>query len=124
MASTMRWLSASEIIASPAPRSAAAAEGAAPAGEAAAPGEAPTGAPPGTRPAPRARHGQDNGSARATAAAWIGLRLLTAPPCDAADDNKDDHHQEQECQHIGQTGLIVGGPPGARLPFLRIATER
>src|SRR5580704_12459765 len=119
MASTMRWLSASEIIASPAPRSATAAEGAATAGK-----TAPIGAPPGTGSAPRARHGQDNGSARATAAAWIALRLLTAPPCDTADDNKDDHHQEQECQHIGQIGLIVGALLGARLPFLGIDGDR
>src|SRR5580700_8207728 len=102
MASTMRWLSASEIIASPAPRSATAAEGA----------------------ATRARHGQDNGSARATAAAWIALRLLTAPPCDTADDNEDDDHQEQECQHIGQTGLIVGALLGARLPLFGIDGDR
>src|SRR5436309_156308 len=40
MASTMRRFSVSVIIASPAPRSTAAAEGAAPAGEAAAPGDA------------------------------------------------------------------------------------
>src|SRR5262249_29392098 len=95
------------------------------AGKAATARESATGIPPGIGAAPRARHWQDNGSARRTTATpGIGLHLLLPPPCDAADDNEDDHHQEQECQHIGHVGLIVRTLSSARLPFLRIDRDR
>src|SRR5713226_4709251 len=115
MASTMRWLSASEIMASPAARGATATEGAAATGEAAG------GAAPG-RPgrAPRARHRQDDRSARAPSPPRPGLRLPAALSCDAAHDDEEGHHEEQKCQQVGQARLIVRAALGARLPFLGI----
>src|SRR5262245_20285577 len=117
MASTIRWLSASEIMASPAPRSAATAEGAAAPGETTAktPGRA---TPRGTGPAPRARHRQDDRSAQAPSLGGSSLRPTL--PCDAAHDHEEDHHEKQKCQQVGYFGLVVRTLLGTRLPFLGV----
>jgi len=104
-------------MASPAPRSAATAEGAATTGETAAKATG-RAAPRGTGPAPRARHRQDDRSAQASAPRGTGLRPTLS--CDAAHDHEQDHHEEQKCQQVGYVGLVVRALFGTRLPFLRI----
>src|ERR1700746_114968 len=82
MASTMRRLSMSEIIGSPAPRGAATAKRAATTGE-------PTGeAGPGG--ASRARDRYEDRPARVSARSWAGLRVSAALPGNAAYDHEED----------------------------------
>src|SRR5262245_11146610 len=118
MASAMRRLSMSEIITSPAPRGAAAAERAAPAGEAAAPREA---AGPGrTRRSPRTRDRDEDRSARASSRSCAGLRVSAASAGDTADNPEETEQKEQKRENIEEARLVIRSLFGARLPFLGI----
>src|SRR5215469_15761417 len=122
MASAMRRLSTSEIITSPAPRGAAAAERAAPAGEAAAPREA---AGPGrTRRSPRARDRNEDRPACASSRSCACLRVSAALAGDAADDHEENEQKEQKRENIEEARLVVRSLFGARLPFLGIDRHR
>src|SRR5262245_2264301 len=105
MASAMRRLSTSEIITSPAPRGAAAAERAAPAGEAAAPrdrappaGEAAApreAAGPGrARRSPRTRDRNEDRSACAPSRSCAGLSVSAASAGDTADNHEENENKE------------------------------
>src|SRR6516165_4594812 len=88
MASTMRALSNSEIIALPAPGGAAAPERAA-AGEAAAPREA-----AGPRRARRTRDRDEDRSARASSRSCAGLRVSAVLAGDTADNHEENEHND------------------------------
>src|SRR6516225_3293166 len=115
MASTMRALSNSEIIALPAPGGAAAPERAAAAGEAAAPREA---AGPGR--SPRTRDRDEDRSACASSRSCAGLRVSAVLAGDTADNHEENEQKEQKGEDIEEAWLVVRSSFGARLPFLRI----
>src|SRR6516162_10250275 len=118
MASTMRALSNSEIIALPAPGGAAAPERAAAAGEAAAPREA---AGPGrARRSPRTRDRDEDRSACASSRSCAGLRVSAVLTGDTADNHEENEQKEQKGEDIEEAWLVVRSSFGARLPFLRI----
>src|SRR6516164_98342 len=118
MASTMRALSNSEIIALPAPGGAAAPERAAAAGEAAAPREA---AGPGrARRSPRTRDRDEDRSACASSRSCAGLRVSAVLTGDTADNHEENEQKEQKGEDIEEAWLVVRSSFGARLPFLGI----
>src|SRR5262245_57848107 len=122
MASTIRRLSTSEIIALPAPRCAATAERATAAGEPAR--EAAGGAGPrGVRRPPRARDRDED------RAAWASPRcgarpVLTALSGDAAHDHEENEQEQHERENIDQARLVVRSLFCALLPFVRIDRYR
>src|SRR5262245_60969102 len=122
MASTMRALSNSEIIALPAPGGAAAPERAAAAGEAPAPGEA---AGPGrARRSPRTRDRDENRPALTPSRSGAGLRVSAASASDTADNHEENEQKEQKRENIEEARLVIRPLFGTRLPFLRIDRHR
>src|SRR5262249_36714855 len=118
MASTMRTLSTSEIIASPASRGAAAAERATAAGEAA------SSRPGGARRPPRTRNRDKDRSPCASPWSCAALRVSAALPGDAAHDHEENEQEEHEGEDIDEAGLVVWPLLGARLPFLGVDRYR
>src|SRR5262245_21746549 len=103
-ASAMRRLSRSEIMTSPTPRGAAAAERAAPAGEAA-PREA---AGPGrARRSPRTGDRDEDRPARASSRSGAGLSVSTASAGDTADNHEENEQKEQKRENIEEARLVV-----------------
>src|SRR5215468_10986768 len=118
MASTMRALSNSEIIALPAPGGAAAPERAAAAGEAAASREA---AGPGrARRSPRTGDRDEDRSACASSRSCAGLRVSAPLAGNTADDHEENEQKEQKRKDIEQARFVVRALFGARLPHLGI----
>src|SRR5262245_29339358 len=119
MASTMRNLSASEIIALPAPRGPAAHERAAAAGK---PAAEPTGRarPGGPRRPPRARNRDEDRAAGASSGSRTGLCVSTVAPGDAAYNHEENEQEEHEHENIDEGRFVVRPLSGARLPCLRI----
>src|SRR5262245_20516570 len=99
IASTMRAFSLSEIIASPASRGTTAPERAPATGEAAT-REAASTSPRGARRAPRARHRDENRSARTSSRSCAGLRVSLALAGDAAHDHEENKQKERKREEI------------------------
>src|SRR5215468_173751 len=119
MASTMRALSSSEIIASPASRGAAAAKRASTPGEAPATGPAAAG-PRGAGRPPRAWDRDEDRSPCGPSRSCAGLRISAALFGDAAHDHEENKQEEHAREDIDETRLVVRPLFGARLPFFGI----